>query len=218
MSTSGLSETLAIINRFPIDLELDPGTNFTERTTYTGIYNISGLGFDMSFRVQCADNFFGPNCCPEENYFGPNCATFCEPVEGVYTCDREGRVVCLHDNQDPVTSCTTCLQGWDLTTSCTTCSLYYDDQSQCTQCVTGRDTTANCTTCLPGYDTSLNCTQCLSGYDPLTNCTRCLSGYDTTENCTQCLPGIQCTTALETTPTEGPEMTVISTGTSTSGI
>ena len=143
MSTSGLSETEAIINRFPIDLELDPGTNFTERTTYTGIYNISGVGFDMSFRVQCADNFFGPNCCPEENlfgpnccreenFFGPNCATFCEPVEGVYTCDREGRVVCLHDNQDPAT---------------------------------------NCTQCLSGYDPSTNCEQCIPGYDPLTNCT-----------------------------------------------
>ena len=188
MSTSGLSETSAIINRFPIDLELDPGTNFTERTTYTGIYNISGLGFDMSFRVQCADNFFGSNC-----------TTFCEPVEGVYTCDGEGRVVCLHDNQDPATNCTTC-------------SLYYDDQSQCTQCVIGRDTTTNCTTCLPGYDPLANCTQCrLSGYDPSTSCQQCLPGYDLLtncreclsgyENCTQCLPGMQCIAAPETTPT-----------------
>ena len=64
----------AIINRFPIDLELELGANITERTTYIGIYNISGLGFDMSFRVQCS-----------ENYYGPNCTTLCEPVEGVYT-------------------------------------------------------------------------------------------------------------------------------------
>ena len=200
MSTSGLSETESIINRFPIDLELDPGTNFTERTTYTGIYNISGVGFDMSFRVQCADNFFGPNC-----------TTFCEPIEGVYTCDREGRVVCLHDNQDPATNCTTCLQGWDLATNCTTCSLYYDDQSQCTQCVTGRDTTTNCTTCLPGYDTSLNCTQCLSGYDPSTNCEQCLPGFDPMTICERTIPGLQYRT------TQGPEMTATSTGTSTAG-
>ena len=66
------NETEVIINRFPIDLELELGTNFTERTTYTGIYNISGLEFDMSFRVQCS-----------ENYYGPNCTTFCEPIEGV---------------------------------------------------------------------------------------------------------------------------------------
>ena len=168
-----MSETLAIINRFPIDLELDPGTNFTDRTTYTGIYNISGVVFDMSFRVQCADNFFGPNC-----------TTFCEPVEGVYTCDMEGRVVCLHENQV-------------LATNCTTCSLYYDNQSQCTQCVTGRDTTTNCTTCLPGYDTSLNCTQCLSGYDPSTNCEQCIPGYNPLTNCRECLPDAPCQTTQE---------------------
>ena len=50
------------INHFLIDLELELGAAFTERTTYTGIYNISGLGFDMSFRVQCSENYCGPNC------------------------------------------------------------------------------------------------------------------------------------------------------------
>ena len=121
MSTSGLNETLAIINRFPIDLELDHGTNFTERTTYTGIYNISGLRFDMSFRVQCADNFFGPNC-----------TTFCEPVEGVYTCNREGTAVCLHNNQDPATNCTQCLFGYDPSTNCERCIPGYDPLTNCT--------------------------------------------------------------------------------------
>ena len=56
----------------------------------------------MSFRVQCAENSFGPNCC-HENFYGPYCSTFCEPVEGVYTCDREGRVVCIQGDQDPAT-------------------------------------------------------------------------------------------------------------------
>ena len=78
------NETEVIINRFPIYLELQLGANFTERTAYTGIYNIPGLGFDMSFRVQCS-----------ENYYGPNCTTFCEPIEGVYRCDGEGRGICL---------------------------------------------------------------------------------------------------------------------------
>ena len=72
------NEFKAIINRFPIDLELQAGANFTERTTYTGIYNITDLGFDMSFKVQC-----------DFRYHGPNCTTFCEPEEG-YTCDSEG--------------------------------------------------------------------------------------------------------------------------------
>ena len=134
-----MSETLSIINRFPIDLELDPGTNFTDRTTYTGIYNISGVGFDMNFRVQCADNFFGPNC-----------TTFCEPVEGVYTCDREGRVVCLHNNQDSATNCTTCFPGYDPATTCTQCRLSrYDPSTNCEECVPGYNILTNCIECLP---------------------------------------------------------------------
>ena len=32
---------------FLINLGLKLGAAFTERTTYTGIFNISGLGFDM---------------------------------------------------------------------------------------------------------------------------------------------------------------------------
>ena len=72
--------TTTVIKSFPIDLELNPGPNFTERTTYTSISGISDVEFDMSFRVQCL-----------ENYFGPNCTTFCEPLEGVYTCDIEGK-------------------------------------------------------------------------------------------------------------------------------
>ena len=151
---SVLSETEVIINRFPIDLELNPGPDFTERTTYTGFYNISDVVFDMSFRVQCL-----------ENYFGPNCTTFCEPLEGVYTCDSEGRSVCLQDNRDPTTNCMTCLLGWDLETNCTACSINYNSQSDCTQCVAGRDITTNCTTCLTGYDPSTNCTQCLPGVE-----------------------------------------------------
>ena len=106
----------------------------------------------MSFRVQCS-----------ENYYGPNCTTFCEPVEGGYTCDSEGRVVCIQENHDPTTNCTTCLQGWALETNCTTCSLLYDDQSSCSQCLAGRDMDTNCATCLPGYDPLTNCSQCLPG-------------------------------------------------------
>ena len=158
----------AIINRFPIDLELELGVGFTERTTYTGIYNISGLGFDMSFRVQCS-----------ENYYGPNCTTFCEPVEGVYTCDSEGRVVCIQDNRDPTTSCNECLPGWDLSTGCTEC--------------------------LPGYNSSTSCTECLPGRDQLTNCTMCLQdNQDPATSCIQCSEnyyGPNCTTFCE--PVEG---------------
>ena len=92
------NETEVIINRFPIYLELQLGVNFTERIAYTGIYNIPGLGFNMSFRVQCS-----------ENYYGPNCTTFCEPLKDVYNCSREGSIVFLQERQNPTTNFTTCL-------------------------------------------------------------------------------------------------------------
>ena len=151
MSTSGISETLAIINRFPIDLELDPGTNFTERTTYTGVYNILGLGFDMSFRVQCAENFFGPNC-----------TTFCEPLEGMYTCDSAGRALCLETNRDPSTNCTSCLLGFDPDTNCSLCLFRRLLSSNCTQCASGFDLSTDCTACLSGYVLTANGTQCVA--------------------------------------------------------
>ena len=122
-------EMEAIINRFPIDLELELGASFTERTTYTGIYNISGLGFDMSFRVQCS-----------ENYYGPNCNRFCE---GVYTCDSQGRVVCVYDNQDPATNCTTCH---------TQAKSDSDSLNNCSMCFfSGQDLQSHCIRCIPGF-------------------------------------------------------------------
>ena len=60
-ANSNETEFEVIINRFLIDLELELGASFTERTTYTGIYNISDLGFDMSFRVQCSENYTVPH-------------------------------------------------------------------------------------------------------------------------------------------------------------
>ena len=201
-------ETEVLIDRFPIDLELELGAALTERTTYTGFYNIPDLGFDMSFRVQCS-----------ENYYGPNCATFCEEVEDVYTCDSEGRGVCLlHIGRDSATNCTTCRSEWDPETNCTTClSSFYDIQANCTQCIAGRDVSTKCTTCLPGYDPSNNCTECLTGrdinmacekcllpgYDPSNDCTQCVAGRNISTNCTECLsgydPSTNCTTQTTTT-------------------
>ena len=160
MATSGLSESEVFINRFPIDLELELGPAFTERTTYTGVYNISDMEFDMSFRVQCS-----------ENYYGPNCAIFCEPMEGVYTCDSEGRIACIHSGQSLATNCTMCLPGWDPETSCSTClSSFYDIGTNCAECLTGRDIDSACTTCLSGYDPSTNCTTQTTTTGELKNC------------------------------------------------
>ena len=169
-------ETEVLINRFPINLELELGADFTERTTYTGIYNISGLGFDMSFRVQCSVNSDGPSC-----------TTLCKPMR-VYTCDNKGNSICVQSGRDPITECTHCLQGWlNSNTNCTTCLYaFYDIQTNCTQCLPGRDIASNCTTCLPGYNPATSCTQCLSGRDASTNCTACLPGYNDF-NCTEYL-------------------------------
>ena len=148
-------ETEVLINRFPIDLELELGAAFTERTMYTGVYNIlSDLGFDMSFRVQCS-----------ENYYGPNCTTFCESVQNLYTCDSGGSRICLQSGRDPATDCSTCLPEWDPETNCTTCLFsFFDLHTDCTLCLTGRDRSTNCTECLvPGCDPSTNCTECLPG-------------------------------------------------------
>ena len=144
----------------------------------------------MSFKVQCS-----------ENYYGPNCTTHCEPVEGVYTCDGEGRLICLQGNQS---FCTLCISSWnpspscaaclDPSTRCTTChSKFLDPLTYCTECVLrGYDPALNCTTCHSrNLDLSTNCTTCNAGHflDPQTDCTECvLHGYDPSSNCTTCLP------------------------------
>jgi hypothetical protein len=137
------------INRFSIDLELQPGPNFT-RANYTGIYNISDMEFDISFRVQCL-----------QDYYGPNCTTFCTPMEGVYNCDNQGQFVCLQENRNSSTNCTRCLPG-------------YNDLLNCGACLLGRDIATNCVRCLPGHDPSTDCTNCLTGYTFNTDRTRCM--------------------------------------------
>ena len=146
---SGLAETEAIINRFPINLELQPGPNFT-RANYTGIYNISDLEFDISFRVQCL-----------ENYFDPNCTTFCVPLEGVYTCDSQGNFVCSKENREPSTNCTTCRLGYNDLRNCEACLLGRNITTDCVSCLRGHDPSTNCTTCLPGYTFNIGGTQCI---------------------------------------------------------
>ena len=100
-SADGPTEMPDIINRFPIDRELELGSRLTPRTAYTGIFNISRQIFDMSFRVQCS-----------ENYYGRACSIFCTPLEGVNTCDSQEGVVCVQNNRDPSTNCSNCSQAF----------------------------------------------------------------------------------------------------------
>jgi hypothetical protein len=94
-----LTETLDIINRFPINLELELGQRLTQRATYTGVFNVSLQAIDMGFRVQCSDD-----------YYGSDCSTFCRPLAGVNMCENQEGIVCIQNNRDPSTNCSTCLQ------------------------------------------------------------------------------------------------------------
>ena len=187
----GPDESQKIIDRFPIDLELQLGANFTQQRNYTGLYNISKLG--MSFKVECSQHFYSADC-----------TKFCLPVEGQYFCESDGSSLCIQANRDPSTLCTSCLSGLDILTNCTECLPAYDPTTNCNKCrkpnldpgkncstclQIGYDPQTNCTQCLPWRDPSTNCTQCLTGRDPSTNCVRCLQGYDLLTNCSKCQPG-----------------------------
>ena len=69
---------------------------FTEAMTYSG--NFSEL--DLSFRLTCMGNFYGPDC-----------SAFCvdtNDTRGHYTCSNSGERVCLEGYQNSTTNCTEC--------------------------------------------------------------------------------------------------------------
>ena len=83
-----------------LPLILDP-LSLIELHIYHGIMG-SGVTFDLSFRVQCS-----------ENYYGPQCNVFCSEVDQQLSCDNEGNVVCVNQYRNPETNCTECLTGRD---------------------------------------------------------------------------------------------------------
>ena len=189
---SGRTEVL--INDFPIDIELTLGADFSKRTTYTGICNISGVEFDMSFRVQCSENYYGPNCTVAHFvHLWRECMLVA--VKGELSASTVVKIImstscttCV-PHYDPSTNCTQCLTGRDASTNCTTCLPGYDPSTDCTQCLTGRDMSTTCNTCLLGYGPSTDCIQCLTGRDASTYCSQCLTNRDIRTKCTTCLPG-----------------------------
>ena len=90
-----------IIDTFHIDVIMN-NTNtptFSDRMIFTGIYNHGN--FELSFRLNCT-----------QNYFGPDCATFCierDSQLGHYTCGSDGSFVCREGYADPSTNCTRCV-------------------------------------------------------------------------------------------------------------
>ena len=197
-----------IIDSFLIDLDdLQLGADFTEEITYTGYHNISQMR--MSFKVECAPNYCGPNCTINSNVRRVlNCPTgeatcinnkldpslFCAGCINNKLNSSTDCLTCLNTAYDPVTNCSTCLiPEYDLATSCSTClDAVYDPATNCSTCLNpAYDLATNCSTCLnPNLDESTDCTTCLKdGYSPATNCSQCLPNRDLSTNCTSCLPG-----------------------------
>lgn len=90
-----------IIDIFHIDIIMN-STNtptFSDRMIFTGVYNNGN--FELSFRLNCT-----------QNYFGPNCTTFCierDSPLGHFTCGSDGSFVCREGFADPSTNCTRCV-------------------------------------------------------------------------------------------------------------
>ena len=95
-----------VVDRFPIDLELSVSSGPIARTTYSGIHNVAE--FDLSFRIDCS-----------ENYHGPQCDVFCMEVPGQFTCDSDGNIVCVNSILTPGSNCTQCrVSGKDPQNNC----------------------------------------------------------------------------------------------------
>ena len=74
-----------------------PSSSFSSRRAYTGVHGNSRI--ELSFRVQCAANFYGSNC-----------ATRCVPRDdsgGHYRCGSNGERICLSGWSGPSSGCTT---------------------------------------------------------------------------------------------------------------
>ena len=80
-----------------VTITRNPSSSFSSRQAYTGIHGNSRI--ELSFRVQCAANFYGSDC-----------ATRCVPrddSQGHYTCRSNGERICLSGWSEPASDCTT---------------------------------------------------------------------------------------------------------------
>lgn len=73
--------------------------NFTNDEMYVGNNNHSTI--ELRFRVVCS-----------EDHYGPNCTTFCTPMDnlqGHFSCDQNGRIVCNPGYTNTMTNCVECV-------------------------------------------------------------------------------------------------------------
>ena len=75
-----------LIDRVVLQLHLSPNMLYMSTITHVGIYGRAIMRFKFRFTCQM-------------HYYGSNCATFCTPQDsdqlGHYTCDSDGRRVCM---------------------------------------------------------------------------------------------------------------------------
>lgn len=97
-------------------------SNFTTERTFTGYHHISEM--TMAFRVDCATN-----------YYGPECTLHCEESPGVWLCDENGKM-CLRNGYDPVENCSQCLPNRNLYFNCSSCVPgFVGDNCSASECV-----------------------------------------------------------------------------------
>ena len=104
-----------LIDTLAIDIDIPVGASVS-RTTYTGTFNNTQV--ELSFRVVCAENYYGPNCtrfcngnsstCPcDPGYTGEFCETKIENCIDVQdSCQRIGN--CLYAVQTTSYICKCC--------------------------------------------------------------------------------------------------------------
>ena len=163
---SGLDQ---LVDNFSIVLNttfLIPGAVFTERTVHNGNF---GFGqFELSFRVSCAANFFGPNC-----------ATDC-----VHQCDLNGE--CTDEINTFTCECNAGFTGADCMTDINDCEGMNCGNGVCWD--TGVTSfTCECNVGFTGADCMTNIDDCASA-----NCSensQCVDGVDSF-SCV-CSPGFK---------------------------
>ena len=80
-----------------VTVTLIPSSSFTSRRSYNGVNG--NCEIDLSFRIQCGNNFYGSNC-----------ATFCvarDDSGGHYSCGINGEKICLIGWRGPSGGCLT---------------------------------------------------------------------------------------------------------------
>lgn len=86
---------IELVDNFNLERMLSPSTNFTPTNMIDGDH---GRGeFKLSYRIQCA-----------LNYYGPDCNTLCVPTNR-FMCDSNGNIVCNEGYQNKENDCSDCV-------------------------------------------------------------------------------------------------------------